>query len=458
MNIIESALLQRFKTCPDQRLIIAYSGGVDSQVLLAALAKLKAQGHLTNALLVYHVHHGLSPHADAWQRFAKQQSQHYGIPFATANLSLHKQPQQSLEAIARDGRYQLLIQASAEPAIIVTGHHLNDQAETFLLSLKRGAGLKGLSAMPADLPLAQHVLARPLLTISRAEIVAYAQQHQLDWVEDESNTDEHYDRNFLRQQVLPILAQRWPSINKTMARSAQHCYEAQQLLDELAEQDLQLCQRSHEQLSIEKLVQLSERRLKNLIRYFLAQHKHLMPSEQQLAQICLQLHAAPDKSPVVQLANACIRRFKQTLYLTDIYHDVARWQQNINLQRLSAKAVVEVLLPDQLGELYFTSTAMKTQTSHSWQEQVKAPKVEQTVKICFAHDNPTCLPAYRQHSRSLKKVLQELAIPPWQRKRLPLLFYDNQLVAVIGHFVCKGYVPTEATNSYFIHWQSKPSV
>ena len=455
MNIIESALLQFFNRTPDKTLIIAYSGGVDSQVLLVALAKLKQQGQLANNIVVCHVNHGLSPDADAWQAFAQHQCNNFSLPFISYKLNLKKQAQQSLEAIARDARYQCLVQASTEPALIVTGHHLNDQVETFLLALKRGSGLKGLSAMPASLQLAPHRLVRPLLSISRADIVVYANQQQLDWIEDESNTDQGFDRNFLRHTILPELASRWPSINKTIARSAEHCFEAQQLIDELAQQDLVHCQLSPYKLSVSNLNKLSEARLKNLLRYFLASHHYLMPTRSQLAQICQQLNAEADKSPVIQLANCSFRRFKNALYLTAIYQDLSLWQASVNFDELASETPLNVMLPDELGTLNFSTRPEQIEIKNIWQAWIKKPNTEQLVTVSFAHENPKCLPQYRQRSRTLKKVLQELAIAPWQRKRLPFIYYDNELVAVVGYFVCQDYVADSKDGECIISWQGE---
>ena len=278
------------------------------------------------------------------------------------------------------------------------------------------------------------------MNISRAEIEAYADLHKLVWIEDESNNDERFDRNFLRHQISPKLVARWPSINKTIARSAEHCFEAQQLLDELADQDLADCQQSLYNLSVSHLNKLSEARLRNLLRYFLSTHKRLMPSREQLKQICLQLNADSDKSPVVQLAESCIRRFKGELYLTLIFQYISSWQQTINFAAITDNTPLNINLPDELGVLIFSTRSREEKNKRNWQGLIKKPTVNQVVSIRFSHDNPKCLPQYRQHSRSLKKVLQELSIPPWQRKRLPFIFYDNELVAVAGQFICKGYL------------------
>lgn len=443
--MIENTLKHFFSNYPTQSLLIAYSGGIDSQVLLHSLAALKKQNTIKTNVRVCHVDHGLSPNASKWQEFAKKQCHKFALPLEIISVNVKATAQQSIEAQARDARYSALKSSANLGDLIVTGHHSDDQTETFLLALKRGSGLKGLSAMQSEMAFGDQFLVRPLLNISRAEIEAYAHLHKLEWIEDESNNDERFDRNFLRHQISPKLVERWPSINKTIARSAEHCFEAQQLLDELADQDLADCQQSPYKLSVSHLNKLSEPRLKNLLRYFLSTHHLLMPSREQLMQICLQLKADSDKSPVVQLAQCCIRRYKGELYLTKIFQDTSSWQKIINFDGITENTTLNIHLPDELGVLSFSINAEGDQNKSNWHGSIKKPTVDQVVTIGFSHDNPKCLPQYRQHSRSLKKVLQELSIPPWQRKRLPFIFYDNELVAVAGQFICKGYLVDKKT-------------
>ena len=437
--MIENTLRHFFSNYPTQSLLIAYSGGIDSQVLLHSLATLKKQNTINTNVRVCHIDHGLSVNATNRQKFAKEQCFKFDLALEIISVNVQATPQQSIEAQARDARYSALKSAADTGDLIVTGHHSDDQTETFLLALKRGSGLKGLSAMRSEMAFGDQLLVRPLLNISRAEIEAYADLHKLEWIQDESNNDERFDRNFLRHQISPKLIERWPSINKTIARSAEHCFEAQQLLDELAVEDLDNCQESSYKLSISHLNKLSEPRLKNLLRYFLSTHHILMPSSEQLMQICLQLNADSDKSPVVQLAQCCIRRYKGELYLTKIFQDVSAWQQTINSEVITDNMSLNINLPDELGTLSVSTEVSVNQSTSNWQASIKKPEVNQVVRIFFSHDNPKCLPEYRQHSRSLKKVLQELSIPPWERQRLPFIFYDNELVAVAGQFICKGY-------------------
>jgi len=428
-------------------LVVAYSGGVDSQVLLHALAKVKhakQTSHLiSQSIVVCHVNHGISDKAKQWQDFAKLQCQQVNLPITVFQVNVQPQPQQSLEALARDARYKALQSISTEPMMIITGHHSDDQAETFLLALKRGSGLKGLAAMATNTKQGKDLLVRPLLNISRAQIVDYAKLHGLSWVEDESNLDTRFDRNFIRNDIMPLLTKRWPSIVNTMNRSSEHCQEGQLLLDELAEQDLQLCQHEHDSLVIKALSQLSIARFNNLIRYFLALHQCLMPSREQLAQLQQQLNANDDKNPTVKLGDHYCRRYRGVLYLTPDFNKVDHWQAEIDLN--CEKTVVA--LPDSLGELTVMISSLQCPESRACLESkdylIAMPAKSTKVNLRFSHDNSTCLPDYRHHSRSLKKVLQELNIPTWQRKRIPFLYYDEVLVAAIGYFVCQPFLPQE---------------
>jgi len=440
MNKIESTLLSAISKYQSMPLVIAYSGGVDSQVLLHALTQLMHANKISPSVIVCHVNHGLSANAQAWQDFAQAQCQLRNIPIKVCQVKVKAQAQQSLEALARDARYSALHNIVDQPSAIITGHHSDDQAETFLLALKRGSGLKGLSAMANETPIGKDLLVRPLLTISRAEILDYAQTHNLRWIEDESNLDTRFDRNFIRNEIMPLLSQRWPSIVNTIKRSSEHCREGQLLLDELALEDLELCQSKPKCLAVEPLVELSVARFNNLIRYFLTQYHCLMASTEQLKQLRQQLNANNDKNPAVKLGEHYIRRYKEHLYLTPDYQDVSQWQTNID--NLNNHASVD--LPDSLGKLFFSIIKDKTEevltNEKTIEHLVALPTKSQQLTIRFNHSNPSCLPDYRNHSRQLKKVLQELNVPPWQRKRIPFLYYGDVLVAAIGHFVCQEFV------------------
>lgn len=484
MSAIESTLTIFCQKIPQQYLVIAYSGGVDSQVLLHALALLKAQGKISQAIDVCHINHGLSENSRHWQIFAEQQCQALKLPFLCIGVDVDTEAKQSIEALARDARYQALQGYAPKDAAILTGHHLDDQSETFLLALKRGSGLKGLAAMKPTMALGEHTLARPLLTLTRAEIVAYAQHNKLEWIEDESNQDLQFDRNFLRHQVMPILAQRWPSVAHTISRSAQHCQEGQVLLDELAEQDYQAiclagedkaedfyCQAPH--IAITGLMGLSRARFNNFLRYFLTKQQCLMPSSEQLSQVYSQLHAPADKCPAIKVGDKWLRRFQQYFFLMDNLADVSSETYLLDnlLHGLTSSVIgstTELVLGDNIGKLLFTLTPEKSDKAKKneslqldkniepkgkKQLRLALPKTGQQVSIQFSHQNPKCLPDYRQQRRPLKKVLQELQIPPWQRQRIAFLFYDEQLVAALGYFVCQEFIPQQDCDNLCIKWQ-----
>lgn len=450
MHPIESALLNTISKHPEMPLVIAYSGGVDSQVLLHAIASLtktspSAQS-ISNPVMVCHVNHGLSDNALSWQAFAEQSCLSLNLPLKICQVNVQSQAQKSLESLARDARYQALRSIYQVPSLIITGHHSDDQAETFLLALKRGSGLKGLSAMGRESKQGKDLLLRPLLSISRADIVDYANINDLIWVEDESNADTRFDRNFIRNDIMPLLTKRWPSITSTINRSSEHCREGQLLLDELAADDLSVSLNDSKSLIVASLTLLSQKRFNNLIRYFLAQNKCLMPSTEQLAQLYQQLNAETDKNPVVKVGDNVIRRYKGILYLTADFTDISDWHTDIVFN----DSKTEVFLPDNLGKLHFFITIFEDATQGS--QRIIMPKNGQKVTVRFNHNNPNCLPDYRNHSRSVKKILQELNIPVWQRKRIPFLYYDDVLVAAIGYFVCQNYVPKNNDYSILLNW------
>jgi tRNA(Ile)-lysidine synthase len=446
MHPIESALLHAINEHPQIPLVIAYSGGVDSQVLLHAFASLNKQNAISNLITVCHVNHGLSENALAWERFAEKSCLHLNLQLKVCRVNVQAQVQQSLESLARDARYKALNAIYDQPSLIITGHHRDDQAETFLLALKRGSGLKGLSAMAGETKQGNDLLLRPLLTISRSDIVDYANVNNLTWIEDESNTDTRFDRNFIRNDIMPLLTKRWPSITNTINRSSEHCREGQLLLDELAADDLNNCQHEHKNLTVDGLLQLSKKRFNNLIRYFLAQNNCLMPSTEQLTQLHKQLNADSDKNPAVKVGEYYFRRYKDVLYLTADFNDISHWHADIVFHEVQT----EVELPDKLGTLSFINSINKN--IYEGSQRIILPSKAQRVTVRFNHHNPTCLPDYRNHSRSVKKILQELNIPAWQRKRIPFLYYDDILVAAIGYFVCQAFLPPATSENIGIVW------
>ena len=222
---------------------IAFSGGLDSTVLLHLLADL-AKTELLPALSAIHIHHGLQTAADAWPQHCQVVCDALGVPLLIERVKV--QPGASLERAARDARYAVFSAQTLANDVLLTGQHRDDQAETLLFRLLRGAGVRGLSGMPQQRPVGQGTLIRPLLAVTRAELERYAQAHSLSWIEDPSNQHRQFSRNYLRHQVMPALSERWPQAQANMARSAAHLRDAQGLLDELAQMDLAQAGTAHD--------------------------------------------------------------------------------------------------------------------------------------------------------------------------------------------------------------------
>lgn len=285
----------------DQHLTVGLSGGCDSVVLLHLLKQLGFAGCLS----AIHVHHGLSPNADQWVSFCADYCCRLDIPLIIQKVAVDRKNGLGLEAAARQARYAVFAQYATD--CLLLAQHRGDQAETVLFNLLRGTGVTGAAAMPVERNLVQLRLLRPLLDSSRTEIENYARTNQLDWVDDESNTDLSLTRNYLRHQLFPTLRQRFPGAEKSLAQAANNFAEAGVLLDELAELDWrQAGDGDAARLSV--LRQLSLPRLKNLLRYRLRQKGWRVPVATRLDEFAHQLQsAAPDRHPELVLPEGKMR-------------------------------------------------------------------------------------------------------------------------------------------------------
>ena len=279
----------------DSRIAVAFSGGLDSSVLLALFAAQKERSDL--ALSAIHVHHGLSAHADAWASFCLDACSAADIPLDVVHIEVPRGTAEGLEAAARRLRYQILDAHSSD--YILLAHHANDQAETLLFNLMRGAGVRGAAGMPAIAgPTGRYL--RPLLACTRTELEAYAAAHGLRWVEDDSNADTRFSRNFIRHEVLPVLEQRFPAAVDNLARATEYFAEAQEMLDEMARADLG--QKQAFPVPVSLLATLSAGRARNVLRYLLARHGLQAPASKRLEEALRQfIEAAPDRHPSLEL-------------------------------------------------------------------------------------------------------------------------------------------------------------
>jgi tRNA(Ile)-lysidine synthase len=408
----------RLKDCvrPSDRLVAGLSGGVDSVVLLDVLQRVART--LRFRVSALHVNHQLSAHAARWSAFCRDLCRRRGIPYESVRVKVRRGD--SLEAAARDARYAAF--AGQRCDFVVLAHHRDDQVETLLLQLLRGAGVKGLAGMPpvrkAEGRRQKASILRPLLDVTREEILDYARARKLTWVEDESNQDIYFHRNFIRHEVLPLIARRFPACRATLARAAGHLAEAAQLLDELAAADAA----GHLEggtLSMAAFRHLPPARARNLLRYLLAFHGVPMPNTERLDEALRQaLSAKQDARVRIELGEFDLRRFENRLHVVAGMKDLPagyarRW-----------RGEKEVALAD-LGGVLSMNRARGAGISLA---RLRGRAVTIGVRGGGERLQPDC----RRPRRSLKNLLQEARVPPWQRGRLPLLLCGDELVWVAG--------------------------
>lgn len=403
----------------ERRILVAFSGGVDSSVLLHVLVQLRAKRYPELRLRAIYIHHGLSCHAQEWAEHCQAQCKAWDVELNIVHVSVD--PNESgIEAAAREARYQAIRNLQANDEVLVTAQHQDDQCETFLLALKRGSGPAGLSSMPECIPFGGYKQLRPMLSVSRQQIEGYARENNLSWVNDESNQDVRFDRNFLRLQVLPIIEQRWPHFSKMVSRSANLCAEQESLLDELLAPLLAEVVFDDGSIDISKLSSMSDAKRRALLRRWFDLHRVVMPSQEQLEKLWREVALSRvDAEPVLSLGNHQIRRYCQRLYLLSA-------MQNLDSVILEWQKGKVLLLPDGLGQLSLADSGIA----------VRAPKENEKVTVRFSVPGSFNIHIVgRNHSRTMKKLWQELNIPPWLRKRTPLLFYGEKLISAIGVFI-----------------------
>jgi tRNA(Ile)-lysidine synthase len=392
--------------CLRPKLVVGLSGGLDSCVLLHLLHA--CQKNLPFTLHAHHVHHGLSPHADAWLAFCGDFCEQLKIPLKITRVNLSFIQGMGIEATARTARYDALFKTDAD--FVCVAHHQDDQAETLLLQLARGAGVKGMSSMARI----NQKLLRPLLDVPRSAIEDYAKQQGLAWVEDESNADTRFDRNFMRHEILPKLETQYPAIQKTLSRVAENMAEASLLLDELAQIDMP-ADTNQARLDLDILAQLSLPRAKNVFRWWLARNQVLMPSESQLTQMMQQLlHAKADAAIQIQLDGYTIRRFNRAAYLVEPFEQLPilnrPWQQEVEIGlTANTRLVFQQLKGQGIACRHLTHSVLWIK-NRAGGERLR--------------------PDENRPSRSVQRLMQAQQIPPWVREQLPMILLDDKLVMI----------------------------
>ncbi|TFW30016.1 tRNA lysidine(34) synthetase TilS [Duganella callida] len=433
MSAFEQSVTAARAQAGEGAIAIALSGGLDSSVLLH-LAHAYAQTHGL-ALHALHIHHGLSPNADAWLQHCERECATLAVPFAARRIQLQDQKKSGTEAAARKARYAALGALCREHhvSLLLTAHHQDDQAETVLLQLLRGSGPAGLSGMDAANTAAgllhndQLMMARPLLQASRKQLEAYAAQHHTQHIHDESNDDPRYARNALRHQVMPALEQHFPGFQERFARSAQHAQSASRLLTELAEQDLAACL-DDDCLDIGKLRALNQDRGYNLLRHWFATRGLSMPSTAWLAEMLTQLlEAKHDAQLLVTHPDCHVRRYRDRLHLTPKLAELEGTREDQFDDKPGTDFVwhgeIQLAFPAYGGILHFDPA----------EEGIAADWLRgQPLLIEFRRGGERLKPAPNRPTRPLKYHYQALNIPAWERARLPVVKTRDTLLYAAG--------------------------
>ncbi len=438
MSFTREQLLERLAALEYQaerpsRYVIAFSGGLDSSVLAHALADAKIP------VLAVHIDHGLQRQAEDWNRHCRAFAESCGIAFRCQTVDVQLESGKGPEGSARDARYSALHDMLEAGDWLLSAHHREDQAETLLLNLVRGSGPAGIAGIGAVRRFGPGWLVRPLLAFDRAELRAYAEAHDIHWIEDPSNADTRFDRNFLRHEVIPCLQTRWPDIAMRLQRSALHASEATSLLSDLASIDLEALGGLPQRLPIGALLDLPRHRQKNLVRHALRACGLTVPTALQLDTILDEvLRARVDAQPQLRWPGGSARRYRDGLYLLS-----DRLADTLPEGPIASSAV---RLGSGLGTLFF-----EPGVDRGLDPQLVGPKL----RLAARKGGEKIRLDSQAHTKKLKKLLQEEGVVPWMRDRVPLIYAGDELVAVGDLWTAAGATTSPGVA---VRWKDRPAL
>jgi tRNA(Ile)-lysidine synthase len=420
------------------RLVVGYSGGLDSTVLLHALAS--SQPRPGSSLLAVYIDHGLHDDSRSWGQHCAEFAAQLPVDFDKLEVQVDTSAGLGTEAAARGARYEAFRTLVQDGDWLLSAHHKDDQAETLLLNLLRGSGPAGLAGIGEVQPFAAGWLVRPLLEFSRRDLQEYATRHELDWIDDPSNEDRQFDRNYLRHEVLPQLEQRWPEASSRIRQSALLAGEAASMLDQLADIDLQQLGQRPERLSLTGLRALPPERQRNVIRYVVRELGFPAPPARQLRNIVDELiPARDDAQPLVTWNGVEVRRYRDNVYVLPALSSSAE-AQAAGIEDSALR------LAPGMGELQLRPGS----------EQGLAPAiVARGLELRYRQGGEEIKLPDQSHTKKLKKLLQDAGIVPWMRDRLPLLYAGDELVAVADLWLATDAVSTPGTA---IVWKNRPPI
>ena len=428
---------------PDsRRILIAYSGGIDSSVLLHLLCSIRSK--LKQALEVIYIDHGLQKESSDWGEFCRQECIKYNVPFALMKINESCPENLSVEGWARDKRYSLISKLVRKNDILFTAHHQDDQVETFFLQIFRSAGPRGLSSMPVFKKFGDGFHARPFLIFSRKEIEKYAKNNNISWQEDNTNCDIRYDRNYLRHNILAELDNKWPSYRKSVCRTINHQKECLMLIDEIGLEDMTaVLYKNSMNLNIKLIKKFSIPRQKNIIFFWLNSLNFEKPTSKHMDQIMMTLiNSRIDKTPCVNWRNTEIRRYGDLLYASRIINS-----NDLNLEiNWNTKTPLNIHGETLIANETFGRGISKTTIKDA------------EIVIRYRHGGEKIYSNSIVHSKSIKKLFQEHRVLPWFRNRIPLIYINKQLAVVPGFCIDKNFSANENETALDIHWSGYDKV
>ena len=413
-------------------LYVGYSGGLDSHVLVHVMVELVGKKKIT----VVHVNHQLSADSDIWQEHCEDICLELGVDIICKTVSI-KNRGTGIEDAAREARYGIFEKLLKKNDLLILAHHADDQIETMLFRLFRGSGIKGMSGMPISRLLGNGELFRPLLPFFRRDLESYALANQINWIEDDSNLDVAFDRNFIRHKLIPTINERWPNSSFQLNRSANIFAESDFLINVLAQKDFaivtEVCERVGWSISIDKLNGFETIRQKNILRYWFNLHNLTLPSYAVLDNALDQMIGSKaDAEPIVSWGDLQLRRFNKKLYLLPFNFDDPNYsfKKKKGLELLEKYSIKwdgssQLILPDS------SSLCVKRKIKGGLKMDFK-----KNLEIRFRSGGERCKPKGRSGSNTLKKLFQEYLLEPWLRNNIPLIYIDNHLAAVGDLWVC----------------------
>jgi len=423
--------------------LIAFSGGLDSTVLLAGCQR-RANSPPLRAI---HIDHGLHQDSAHWARDCRDMAAQFGVDYQSVRVDLAQVGGQSLEAVAREARYRVFAEQLRPGEMLLTAHHEDDQLETVLLRLLRGTGVKGMRGIIASSEFAAGYLGRPMLGVSRAEIAAAASRWGLRWLQDPSNADQRFDRNYLRQVVLPALRVRWPAASRTVARAARQMADAQELLEEIASMDAAGIA-DLGRVPLEELLELTPARLRNLLRAVIEACGLRLPTAKQLDELTGALAVARrDAQTRVRWPGAEARIYGDFVYFMTPLADP------------SPPSTLGYLHPDRPWAGPEGRLELRAADSADTRHRLADAWVGPGLTVRFRCGGERLIPAGGTHHRPLKKLLQEIRVVPWMRSRIPLLYRDDQLAAVGDLWICDAArAQAGEARSWQVYWDRHPAL